>query len=164
MNIAPVDLMIAVAALALLPVIGYQLFRPRYNKTAKRIVANKRLPGKNNVDGRVAEFTPALYKRLCEAKIATHLLTFIWHTYEKPEENYMDSLIVYRDTKGNYWAMDPYSSHPVWVNGDDPQIWLDQMYPGVITLYLNQQNNCDLVAEPFHDREHEHEFSAKIAA
>lgn len=103
------------------------------------------VPGKNNVGGRGGEFAPELYNRFVKAGGEAYLVSFKWRReFEKPEQMRSSTVVIFRDANGRYWGMDMYSNQPTWVPGQEPQKWLDRLYPSLITQLVSSKTEPSL--------------------
>lgn len=94
------------------------------NDDTWRIATQLDIQGKNGWYT-CAAFADDLYGQLVAAKGEAHHITFTWASREGLSGCH--ALVVYRDSKGNYWAMDNRFSKPVWVEGNSPQEWINSL-------------------------------------
>lgn len=113
------------------------------------IVQAGNIPGRCNVQGRGLAYAPEAYRRLTAAGGEAYLLTFHWrYTYEASGQNRMANAVIFRDAQGRYWAQDAFMNKPVWVSSaKEPQKWLDQMYPKLVTEILSAKTEPKLAGQ-----------------
>lgn len=135
----------------LLAVLGFALWTPMPGQAGDDGLSLALAPditGKNNINGRGGEFAPELYRRLTAAGGEAHLVVFTWRrSFESPSQDRSCNAVVFRDAEGRYWAMDMYMTKPVWVSGNDPQKWLDHVYPKIITRFVSSRTDSHLAGQ-----------------
>ncbi len=87
-------------------------------------------------------FARDLYERLDLAGGEAHLIIYEWTGEDRRTGRH--AIVVYRDGKGRYWAMDAKSPRPRWVKGTTSQEWVTLFAHETENKILHHQTNPQL--------------------
>ncbi|MEM9446057.1 MAG: hypothetical protein AAGA18_11985 [Verrucomicrobiota bacterium] len=82
-------------------------------------------------------FAKDLYNRMTTAGGESHLIIYEWKSRHEGKGRH--AVVVYRDSRGDYFAMDNRSRKPKWIGGKDPSSWVQSYEWGKTVQVLSHQ-------------------------